>query len=148
MKDRAIPAMVCESGTTRFYRQGISYVQQMYAITKEMHSVDVWTDAPSFSGTYYPTVPLLDISAASDGKHIVLMLLNRSTHDDINVKLRLTDSEEILCEEVLLLTADSLESLNTFECDDILFPQKAPQNINGNCLRLPPHSLTRCILAR
>lgn len=74
-----LPAMVCESGGKGFYRQGISYVQELFGASSGHTAIDVWADSPTRKGSYYADVPLLDVSASRDeaSGDVLLYAVNR-----------------------------------------------------------------------
>lgn len=86
-----IPALVTQSGGAGFYRQGVSYVQEMLKVNASNTAVDVWCDSPVFKGGYYPSAPILDISASKSDDKIYLNIVNRDTKNAIPVELGIID---------------------------------------------------------
>jgi len=74
-----LPALVCQPGGNGFYRQGISYIQELFLPNRGAIAVDAWCSSPSFAGEFYPQVPYVDVSAAlqEDQKTVVVNVINR-----------------------------------------------------------------------
>ncbi|MCE5327506.1 MAG: hypothetical protein LLG01_13950 [Planctomycetaceae bacterium] len=88
-----LPSMICESGGVGFFRQTISYVQEMFLANRGKIAVDAWQDGPAFQGEFFPAVPVLDSSASFDSKEseLVINIANRDPHKRLTVELQVRD---------------------------------------------------------
>ncbi len=114
-----IPAMAAQTGGTDFFRQGISYVQEMVKVNSGNTAIDIWCDSPQFKGSYYPSAPLLDISASKNGSTIYINILNRDTDNTHSIDLNIADAqiEKISAKR---LYHKNISAANTFETPEIL----------------------------
>ncbi|MBD0381866.1 alpha-L-arabinofuranosidase C-terminal domain-containing protein [Paenibacillus sedimenti] len=110
-----IPAMVTESGGTGFYRQGVSYVQEMFLANRDMTAVDVWNGGSTYQGSYYKEVQLLDTSASYDenNRTVILNIINRDHENHHTVDIGITD-EQIDTISGQLFGDREIEAMNTF----------------------------------
>lgn len=114
-----IPAMVAEKGGERFFRQGISYVQEMLKIHSGNTSVDVWCNSPVFKGSYYPSAPILDISASKAEDKIYLNIVNRDTENVHQIDVSIID-KNIKSIKAKRFYNENIEAVNSFEEPTIL----------------------------
>lgn len=111
-----LPAMVCETGGTGFYRQATSYVQEMFAPAAGQTAVDSWIDSPGYDGGYYPRVPWLDVSATYDEQtgEVRLHVVNRSP--DETYPLEVTAPDRALTPTSAWTLGDApLDTANSFD---------------------------------
>ncbi|MGM0883784.1 MAG: alpha-L-arabinofuranosidase C-terminal domain-containing protein [Bacillota bacterium] len=111
-----IPAMVCEPGGKGFYRQGTSYVQEMYWANKGLTAVDVWENGEKYKGAYYEKVPLLDASASYDKANhtVILNIINRDHENSHTIDIGILD-EQIISVQGKVFGDMEIEALNTFD---------------------------------
>ncbi len=109
-----IPAMATEKGGNGFFRQGISYVQEMMKIHNGNTAIDAWCDSPVFKGSYYPSAPVLDISASKSTDKIYVNIANRDTKNSQSVELAIADAK-IKSIKAKRLYDENIEAVNTFE---------------------------------
>jgi len=116
-----LPAMVCETGGTGFYRQATSYVQEMFLPAAGAVAVDAWVDGPRRPGSYYPEVTDLDVSAARgvDGR-LHVFAVNRSA-SPLAVDIQVPGGT-VRVEGVSTLTAKGLGAANSFETPTAVTP--------------------------
>lgn len=136
-----LPAMVCDSGRAGFFRQSISYVQEMYLANRGGVAIDAWLDSPTVAGTYYPAVPLLDVAATwhADSPYVIINIINRDL-----------DQPYTICPEVLggqgrlrdgqLLSGKDLTTVNDFAYPTRLAPSPIEFE-SANACTIPPASL-------
>ncbi|MCE5280161.1 MAG: alpha-L-arabinofuranosidase C-terminal domain-containing protein [Planctomycetaceae bacterium] len=136
-----LPALMARPGTADFFRQTISYAQEMFLPNRGRWSVDAWADAPTYKGEFFPEVPYLDVSASvsEDGKTLVLNVANR----DVTNAHELT-TDVLGCRigpmRGRLLTHCDIDAQNSFENPTAVVPQ--PFDIApGGKIGLPPTSL-------
>lgn len=111
-----IPAMVCKSGSSEFFRQGTSYVQEIFLKNKGMQAVDVWCESPRYQGSYYPEVPYLDLSASIDEERntVILNIVNRNHEEAYDVELNIF-GKEIIDINAQIFRGNNIEDRNSFE---------------------------------
>lgn len=137
-----LPALICKPGETGFFRQGISYVQEMYLANKTKIAIDAWSDSPTFTGDYYPEVPYLDISATADPEtgNVILNVINRHHESPIAVNLSIAGRSVRRMSGKLLGDGD-IDARNTFEHPDRLIWQNFDP-VDSSSIEVPPLTVT------
>ncbi|MFD4603827.1 alpha-L-arabinofuranosidase C-terminal domain-containing protein [Streptomyces sp. NPDC058464] len=110
-----LPAMVVESGGSGAFRQGISYVQELFAASAGLQAIDVWCDSPARPGSYYPNVAHLDVSASYDSaaREIQLFAVNRDPDQAYPLNL-VSPAGALRVRETAVIGGDSLDAANSF----------------------------------
>ncbi len=108
-----IPAMAAEPGGRGFFRQGISYVQELMKTNSSNTAVDVWCNSPEFKGSYYPSAPILDVSASKSGNIIYLNVVNRDTHNTQPIQICVTE-KVVKRIKAKRLMHKNIEAVNSF----------------------------------
>ncbi len=109
-----IPAMVAEAGGSGFFRQGISYVQEMMRDNCDNTAIDIWCDSPVFKGSYYPSAPILDMSASKSANKIYVNIANRDTENTYNLSFCIPNAEIKTVNAKRLYNKD-IEAVNSFD---------------------------------
>ncbi|MFA5205015.1 MAG: alpha-L-arabinofuranosidase C-terminal domain-containing protein [Lentisphaeria bacterium] len=137
-----LPALVCQPGSDRFYRQGISYVQELFLANRGLVAVDAWCQAPTFAGEFYPQVPYLDVSASvmADRTQVILNVINRHPEQALTLAIQVTGCE-ITAISGQMLGGGALEQTNDFAAPERLSIQPIP-NVHRQQPVVPPASTT------
>lgn len=135
-----IPAMVVRSGGEGIYRQGTSWVQEMFLPHMAQDSVDAWVDGPVREGRYFPEVAHLDVSATVNSQRdaVTVSIVNRDTEAGHDVTVGALGYSVELASARYLGGVD-IDSANDFAHPEVLSPR--PLTVDGT-LHVPPASLT------
>ncbi|MFE0905919.1 alpha-L-arabinofuranosidase C-terminal domain-containing protein [Streptomyces mutabilis] len=138
-----LPAVVCESGGKGFYRQGISYVQELFAASRGHTAIDVWADSPVRKGSYYPSVPLLDVSASHDeaSGEVLLYAVNRDPERPLALEVT-CPAGPLAPHEVATVGGGPLDTANTFAEPERITIRHRPADA-GTPLTVPPATVIR-----
>lgn len=136
-----IPSMICESGGTRFYRQGISYIQEMFLENSGNESIDAWIDSDTYAGQYFEKVSYLDVSASYKAKTncVIVNIINRNHELSYSFNIQVA-GEVIKNITGHLLGNDSIDASNSYEQPTRLSIRPTNEILNG-IINIPPMSL-------
>ncbi|HBQ64561.1 MAG TPA: hypothetical protein DD727_06505 [Clostridiales bacterium] len=132
-----LPAVVTKSGESGFFRQGISYIPEMYLGNQGNIAVDVFLESESYPGKYYRDAKYVDSSASlsPDGDFVTLNLINIHPEKSFDYEV-IVPGKEIASIEGSCLSEMDLAAYNTFEDPDRLKIQRI-QAFEGNQIQIP-----------
>ena len=108
-------------------------------------------ESPRFGGIPAMTnVPVVDcsVTASEDGKTLVIFAINRDPQEDVDCEIALSGFSPRGRVEVNCLSAPSVESVNTFDDDEMVTVRVRKADLSEVLprLRLPAHSATALVL--
>ncbi len=106
--------MSAQPGGKGFFRQGLSYKQEMMKKNSGNTAIDSWCASPVFKGSYYPSAPILDVSASKSNDKIYVNIVNRDARNIQSIKLCIAD-RKISGISAKRFYHEDIQAVNTFE---------------------------------
>lgn len=129
------PIMTARGG--RVWKQTIFYPYLHASTLGRGELLESRVDSSSYDTEKWGAVPWVDsiVTRDSDGRHITVFALNRSSVEDVLLEIFFVDGEVWRAVEHLILSHENLEATNFSDAPDTVIPRSAPLLLEG--VRLP-----------
>jgi len=127
----------------RIFLQTIYYPLALFANNTKGKALDLLVKSPAYKSRDFDEVPHLDISAALDGKTMVINIVNRHRTQAVETEIQIEDRDFAGSVEVSEVNAPDIKAENSFESTTVKTVQRSAK-AEKNLLHysVPAHSYT------
>jgi alpha-N-arabinofuranosidase len=144
------PGGIIQAGRHGLFVSPLYYVNLIYNEHRGRDRVKTTVEGPTFDSSREGTgVPVLDavVSRSADGSEVYVKVINTAPASAVNTRIELRGVDVHPEADWHVITAESLETRNSFATPDAIRPRRGVLRAGGRFeVPLPPHSLSVIVL--